>query len=232
MSTNHWLAFLHRPIEVLKIWLLKKECLFKVNALQCEFCVGFYFQPALKMRVKNSTLVCVHRDLCNKILLINSIFISTSQMIWASLCAHKGRAEIIWEGRSPAGSRLWSGAVSCVHACVASESWALFFQCYMHDKPSLTSVKVNVPWMLSETPEWHMMKLPHVSGMKCVIWVQGKNNNQKSVWISFFTVQEALPSKCPIFYCNSFPALFPGFIAKTHTPLGQKSVKIWTSHHM
>lgn len=72
-------------------------------------------------------------------------------------------------------SHLQNWSVQChyVHACTAWKSWA--FVRYMHDKPGLTSVWVNVPWMFSETPSRLREQVWHLG--------TGKNNNQNLEWI-------------------------------------------------
>lgn len=73
---------------------------------------------------------------------------------------------------------IMCSAERCAGWC-GIKSWRFVSRCYMHDKPSLTSVKVNVLWTLSETPEWHMMKFSHVAGKR-----RGKTTTRELFGIS------------------------------------------------
>ncbi len=164
------------------------------------------------MQVKHFTPVCVHRDQWNEMMFIHSTFISTSQMVHIYTHTKLGRRFFLYQktGHLPSWQDGRNSAVlyASVRLC-SVKRLSCVFQCYMHDKRSLTSGKVNVPWTLTKTPEWHMMKLPHVSGRKRVIWAQEKTTTREVFeFLSFSWCKRLLQSKCPILLLL-LPCTFP-----------------------
>ena len=121
-----------------------------------------------------------HLDLCHKIFGLFHLHTKVGGRFFSSQREHEGHLQ-----------KISRGTVRC--------------QCCMSDKPSWTSVKVNVL-----SAEWHMMKPHHVLGRECVMCVQGKKTSPESFLNFFF--QGVRPS-------NSSVALLvlPGKMIKPQT---------------